>query len=217
MILITKCFKLQTPVFQVFSYNNRSPAFSRILKYTYNFNLCYNNNIPQKGKPLMSSYNKEKIYELFDNENISYERIDHEAVFTMEELDKLEFTKRANVFKNLFLRDAKGKIHYLVSVPENVKVDMKTLQGKINSTRLSFASAERLAKYLSLTQGSVSPLGVLNDVNHEVIIVFDKNVSDNEIIAVHPNDNTSSALIRFAELVTLITKAGNQIMFVDFN
>ena len=165
----------------------------------------------------MGIYTKEETYHLLDEKNISYERIDHEAVFTMEELDKIGFANRANIFKNLFLRDAKGKIHYLVSVPESVHIDMKNLQGKIDSTRLSFASAERMMKYLGLTRGSVSPLGILNDEGREVIVVFADNILPDEIIAVHPNDNTSSALMKFADLVSVIEEHGNQIMYVDFS
>ena len=165
----------------------------------------------------MTVYAKEDIYNLLNENKIAYERIDHEAVYTMEELDKVGFSGRANIFKNLFLRDAKGKIHYLVSVPEHVHIDMKTLQTKINSTRLSFASAERMMKYLGVTQGSVSPFGVFNDTECEVIVVFADNIAPDEIIAVHPNDNTSSALIKFAELVTLIKQHGNNIIYANFS
>ena len=100
---------------------------------------------------------RKKVYEALDKMNIKYEVVEHEPVYTMEDMDRLGLTKKGTLCKNLFLRDAKGKRHFLVTADENTKVDLKSLGKKLGAGNLSFASEERLEKYLGLKQGSVTP------------------------------------------------------------
>jgi len=108
--------------------------------------------------------NKEDIVKLLNEKNIEFELVEHEAVYTMEDIDKLNISEKGTEVKNLFLRDEKGKNHYLILAKEDTKIDMKILKDKISSTRLSFASEERLAKNLALGRGFVSPFGILNKI-----------------------------------------------------
>lgn len=153
----------------------------------------------------------EKVLEKLNQLNINYEIIEHGEVFTIEEMENLEpgTFKGAEICKNLFLRDAKGKKHYLVVVCSDKMVDMKQLQEKINSTRLSFASEERLAKYLKIKKGSVTPLSVINDVNKEVIVVLDEDLYNKELVSVHPNINTCSLLMSFDDVLKVINDNEN--------
>lgn len=157
-------------------------------------------------------YGKEKICELFKVKGISFEMMEHEAVYTMEDMDRVGITGKGTVCKNLFLRDAKGKNHYLITVPEEKRVDLKTLAEQIGSTKLSFASAERLAKYFGVEQGCVSPLGVLNDESRSVVVVFDEELRNNNAVGVHPNDNTASVWLAFRDLRGLIEEHGNEVV-----
>ena len=110
------------------------------------------------------NYGKKEIYSLLEAKGIAFEKLEHEAVYTMEDMDKAGITAKGTVCKNLFLRDAKGKNHFLVTVPEEKQVDLKLLAEIIGSTKLSFASADRLAKYLCVEQGCVSPFGAVDKV-----------------------------------------------------
>ena len=121
---------------------------------------------------------------------------------------------RGLVCKNLFMRDFKGKNHFLLSVPGEKKVDLKSVSEKIGSSKLSFGSAERLMKYLGVEQGSVSPLGILNDESKSVVMVFDSDLKG-KAIGIHPNDNTSTLWIDFDVLCDLITEHGNDIMLIN--
>ena len=94
------------------------------------------------------------------------------------------------------------------------KVDIKSLASNLNSTRLSFASSERLKKYLNVCKGSVSPLGFIYDENSEVIFVFDKELI-NKTIGVHPNRNDYTIFIKFNDLVKLIEEHGKEIVYLD--
>ncbi len=158
---------------------------------------------------MAEEYDKKRIYELLEERGIPYEKLEHEPVFTIEEMQKAGITERGGVCKNLFLRDAKGKQHFLVVVKEETRVDLRKLAEKIGSTKLSFGSAERLAKYLGVQQGSVSPLGVLNNQDHEVMVIFEQGLEGGKI-GVHPNDNTATIWLEFADLEKIIKEAGNR-------
>ena len=154
------------------------------------------------------------ILELLDNKKIEYEIINHKKVYTIEEIKDINLDKKGLIPKNIFLRNGNGKIHYLVTCHPNKKVDIKKLAKDLNSTHLSFASPERLKKYLNVEKGSVSPLGFIYDKNSEVIFVFDKELI-NKTIGVHPNRNDYTIFIRFSVLVKLIEEHGNKIVYLD--
>ena len=161
-------------------------------------------------------YGKQAIYDLLTEKGISFEKLEHEAVYTMEEMDRAGITAMGGVCKNLFLRDAKGKNHYLVTVPEEVQVDLKALPEQLGSTKLSFASVERLETYLAVERGCVSPLGVLNDESKSVVVVFDKNLEGNKAVGIHPNDNTASIWLAFSDLRKVIEEHGNRVILAKF-
>ena len=162
----------------------------------------------------MSGYHKNEVYALLNDKGIPYEAVEHEAVFTMEEMERAGIDAHGCICKNLFLRDAKGRQHYLVTVPDERRVDLKWLSTALGSSKLSFASAERLDTYLKLPQGSVSPLGILNDESRSVIFAADAALASLPAIGVHPNDNTATVWLKAEDLVRLIGEHGNRIHVV---
>lgn len=158
---------------------------------------------------------QQKAFQRLDELNIEYEMIQHSAAFTIEDLETLEIKNKGDIVKNLFLRDANGKRHFLVVVENTKKVDLKKLRRQLECTALSFASEERLEKCLQLTKGSVSPLGIINDANCAVEVVFDKDLVAKEKIGVHPNDNTATVMLSFEDLKKVIEHNGNKIYFVE--
>ena len=121
---------------------------------------------------------KQKVYDKLNKLNINYRTEEHEAIFTIEELDKKGMYNKGEICKNLFLRDGSGKRHFLVVTPGHKEVDLKSVREQIGSSRLSFGSSERLMNCLGLTQGSVSPFGILNDSDRKVELVFDEELKD---------------------------------------
>lgn len=158
---------------------------------------------------------QEKVLERLKELNINFEVIDHPAVFTIEEMDDLKITEQGDVCKNLFLRDEKGKRHFLVVLGKDKKADLKSIQSQLGSTKLSFASAERLDKYLKLEKGAVTPLGVINDVDAAVEVVFDKDLVQKARLGVHPNVNTATVWISFEDLKKVIEENKNKIKYVN--
>ena len=161
-------------------------------------------------------YGKQEIYELLNSKGITYEVLEHKAVYTMEDMDKVGITAKGGVCKNLFLRDAKGKKHFLITIPEERRVDLKALSVKLESTKLSFASAERLSTYLGVGQGCVSPFGVLNDGSCSVTVIFDQSLQFSHAVGVHPNDNTASVWLDFKSLRQVIEEHGNPVKIIKF-
>lgn len=158
---------------------------------------------------------KEKVYEMLDSLGIKYEITDHDPVFTIEEMDEKGISKHGYLCKNLFLRDDNGKRHFLVVLYKDKVVDLKDIRTKIGSSRLSFASAERLKKHLDLEHGQVTPLGVINDVEHKVEVVFDKDLIGKEKVGVHPNDNTATIWLSFSDIEKVVEKNGNAIKYIE--
>ena len=156
-----------------------------------------------------------QIFRELEELDIVYEVIYHPAVFTIEDMDELGISGKGDIVKNLFLRDAKGKKHYLVVLKKDKKADLKSLRTQLGSTALSFASEERLEKYLGLSRGAVTPLGIVNDISCAVEVVFDKDLIGNERLGVHPNENTATVFLSFSSLIRIIEKNGNKIHFVE--
>jgi Ala-tRNA(Pro) deacylase len=157
---------------------------------------------------------QDKVYEMLKELGIEYEMMEHPAVFTIEEMDQLGITEKGGVCKNLFLRDEKGKRHFLVVLEKDKTADLKKIRDQIGSTRLSFASADRLAKHLKLTQGEVTPLGVINDEAHAVEVVLDKDIQGKDSLGFHPNTNTATVWISFDDLMKYLNHFGNKVKFV---
>lgn len=154
------------------------------------------------------------VFEKFAELGIEYERIDHPAIYTMEEMDALGIFEKGIIGKNLFLRDNKGKRHFLVFVYGDKHTDLSAIQDELGIKHVSFGSAERLDKFLGLTKGSVSPLGVINDREAAVEFIIDSDFKNCPCVGVHPNQNTSIVWLSFEDLLKVIKDNGNKIDFI---
>ena len=134
------------------------------------------------------------IYSFLDRHQIAYQRFDHPAVFTCEEAERLCPEMPGRSIKNLLLRDRDGIRHFLVVVPYGKKVDLKALKDLLGVSKLSFASPERLPKYLGVEPGSVSLLGIVNDAEHGVEVVIDEELWG-QSLQCHPLVNTATLVI----------------------
>ena len=160
--------------------------------------------------------NKEMIYDYLNKKNIRYELIEHEAVYTMEDLSKLDIPYPDSDAKNLFVCDDKKENYYLITVKNNKRVNLKDFQKEYHTRPLSFASSDDLFTFLKLTPGAVTPFGLLNDKNLKVKLYLDKEFLDgNHLIAVHPNDNTATVWLKVEDLIDIIRKHGNMVDIIQ--
>jgi len=154
----------------------------------------------EKGRPESVEGRLEKeirVYDLLDSLGIEYERVDHEAAETMEACLAIdEVLAPAVICKNLFLCNTQKTKFYLLMIREDKKFKTKEISHQINSARLSFATAEYMEKFLDITPGSVSVLGLMNDKEKNVQLLIDEDVLKEEYFGCHPCINTSSLRLR---------------------
>jgi Ala-tRNA(Pro) deacylase len=155
------------------------------------------------------------LYNILNSNQISYKKHDHPAVFTCEEADEKCGDIPGARSKNLFLRNRRGNTHYLLIALQDTKVNLKALAGQVDETQLSFASEKQLLKYLGLTPGSVSPFGLINDENHEVIVLVDSGLLEHEVLAYHPNINTATLEISRDDFKKFLEAMGNEVRYID--
>lgn len=148
--------------------------------------------------------NIEKVLNALDNAHITYTYEEHPPIFTIDALDDFDLMHKHLIAKNLFLRNDNGKMHYLIVMAQDKEADLKKLRTEIKSSRLSFASEDRLMKCLGLTKGSVTPLGVINDEEGHVQVFFDKDLIAQPLIGVHPNDNRGTVWLRGEDLIAFL-------------
>jgi Ala-tRNA(Pro) deacylase len=157
-----------------------------------------------------------KLFDLFEALHIDYTLHEHPPVFTVEEANRHWGTLPGAHCKNLFLRNRKGTRHYLVVVISSTNPDLKSLTGDLGEDRLSFASPERLMKHLGLTPGSVSPFGLINDTGREVVVVLDKELENHERVNFHPNVNTATVGLSYADFKKFLNWQGNERRILPF-
>src|SRR5438045_8548468 len=149
------------------------------------------------------------LHEFLTRHAIDAERHEHPAVMTVEESERLVPRLPGAKTKNLFLRDKKGERHLLVTVPHDLSVDLKALGTTLGVDRLGFASADRLMKYLGVSPGSVSLLGLVNDTDHAVEFVIDRRLWDADAVHAHPLVNTATMVIPHAQPERFLAATGH--------
>jgi Ala-tRNA(Pro) deacylase len=156
----------------------------------------------------------QQVYDVLAELQIPYERHEHPPVFTVEEANQHWAGIDAAHCKNLFLRNKKGTIHYLVILEHLKQADLKRLADRLGDDRLSFASPERLMTHLGLLAGSVSPFGLINDRTRQVQVVIDADLKAAERIAFHPNVNTATIVLSWADFQRFLAWRGNPVRFI---
>jgi len=155
------------------------------------------------------------LYQILAENHIEYKRHDHPPVYTVADVERLVPTLPAVKTKNLFLRDKKGRRHFLVAVPAPKRVNIKALGGVIGSGHLSFGSPDRLKKYLGVDPGSVTVLATINDPENAVELIFDEVLWKEEAFQFHPLVNTSTLVISRENLQRFFAKTGHEVRLID--
>ena len=150
-----------------------------------------------------------RVYDFLDSLGIEYTRVDHEAAMTMEACIEIDKALGSKMCKNLFLCNRQETDFYLLMMPGEKPFKTKDLSAQINTARLSFASGEYMEKFLDITPGSLSVLGLMNDTENKVRLLIDKDILESESVGCHPCVNTSSLGIKITDLIQKIVPATN--------
>ena len=148
-----------------------------------------------------------RVYDLLDHLGVDYQRIDHEAAMTMEACAAIDEVLDATICKNLLLCNRQCTVFYLLLLPGDKPFKTSVLSKQIGSSRLSFAGAEYMERFLDITPGSLSILGLMNDKDMQVQLLIDEDVLKGEFIGCHPCINTSSLRLKTADLMEKIIPA----------
>ena len=146
---------------------------------------------------------------------ITFTRHEHPPVATVEEAEQHWAGIDAMHCKNLFLRNQKGNRHYLVILTHSKKADLRAVADQIGDGKLSFASPERLMTHLGVAPGSVSPFGLINDRDHAVRVVLDRDLKSATRLSFHPNINTVTLTIAAADFAKFLESCGNPVQYVN--
>lgn len=155
------------------------------------------------------------VIAVLDNLNIPFEMHEHPPVPTIEEAKKYWTDLEATHCKNIFLRNHKGNRHYLVVLEHTAVLAMRDLEQRLKQGKLTFASANRLHRYLCIEPGSVSPFGLINDTENHVHLFLDENLRSATKISFHPNVNTASVIIAFEDFIRYLDFSGNSYEFIQ--
>ena len=150
--------------------------------------------------------------ELFDILNIHYDLVEHNAVFNCEQAQEVKKLIDGVGCKNLFVTDKLS--FYLIILKDDKKADLKSIAKKIGTKRLSFCSEQQLMDILKLKIGSVSPFGIINDINHKVTLLIDAKLKNKKLLF-YPNDNTKTISIEFDDLIKFIEYEKNKYILIQ--
>ncbi|MCC7644144.1 MULTISPECIES: prolyl-tRNA synthetase associated domain-containing protein [unclassified Janthinobacterium] len=138
-----------------------------------------------------------------------YQQLEHPAVHTIDEALIHVPAMPGLMVKNLFVRDEKGRRHFLVIVPFDKRIDLAALGRLLPASKLSMASPERLLQHLGIMPGSVSLFALIHDEAQSVELVLDQAVWDAEHIQAHPLRNTATVALSHAILVRFLAHTGH--------
>ncbi len=155
-----------------------------------------------------------KLYEILKKLEIDFRYDEHPPVPTIEEAKKYWKDLDAKHCKNLFFRNHKGNRHHLIILEHTQTLSIKDLEKRLKQGKITFASEKRMLKYLNITPGSVSPFGLINDNENHVHLFIDENLLKAKRISFHPNINTATLSLDFADFMKFLEWTGNTFEFI---
>lgn len=157
---------------------------------------------------------QKELYELFEKLSVNFEYHEHPPLATIDDAIVHWKDYNAGRCKNIFFRNHKGDRHYLVILEHLQQLDIHDLEKRLRQGKLSFASDNRLKKYLGLEPGSVSPFGLINDKEKHIHLFIDENLKEFERLTFHPNVNTASIIVSKSDFLKFLDHSGNSYEFI---
>jgi len=155
-----------------------------------------------------------QLYKLLAELNIPFEYHEHPPAPTIEKAIKYWKDLDATHCKNLFFRNHKGNKHYLVILAHTRQMDIHELEKQLKQGKLSFASDQRMMKYLGVTPGSVTPFGLINDTDHHIHVFLDHNLQKSKTITFHPCINTASIIVTWSDFLKFLHWTTNSVEYI---
>ena len=158
---------------------------------------------------------KQKVFDYLDQAGIPDEWYEHPEAPTIEIARQYWRNDGSKHCKNLFFRNHKGNRHYLVVFDCDQQMAIHDLEHRLHQGKLSFASEQRMERYLGLRPGSVSPFGLINDTENHVHLFLDSTLKNQPSLSFHPNDNTATVVISREAFQRFLDICGNSYEYID--
>lgn len=168
---------------------------------------------------------RDNVFRWLDEQGIKYSWYEHPEAPTIEIARQYWRQDGSKHCKNLFFRNHKGNRHYLVCYHCDHNLDIHSLEQRLKAAlqshglaapgKLSFASPERMMKYLGLEPGSVSPFGLINDEEHHVHLFLDAALQQAETLSFHPNDCRGTVVIAKEDFERYLSIVGNTYEYLE--
>ena len=162
---------------------------------------------------------EETVYNYLREHDIPFTSYNHPEGKTIEEAKRWWRDDGPMHCKNLFFRNHKGNKHYLVCFDCDKELDIHYLEQRLKASlqanglpscgKLSFASPERMMRYLGLEPGSVSPFGLINDQDNHVHLFLDEDIRNAALLSFHPNDCRGTVVIKREDFERYLDGVGN--------
>lgn len=168
---------------------------------------------------------QELVLNYLRDHNIPFTCYNHPEGKTIEEAKKWWKDDGSVHCKNIFLRNHKGNRHYLVCFHCDHDLNIHDLEQRLKAVlqasgqpapgKLSFASPERMMRYLGLEPGSVSPFGLINDTDSHVYLFLDANLKHADSLSFHPNDCRGTVVIAHEDFERYLSIVGNSYEYAE--
>lgn len=157
----------------------------------------------------------DNVLAFLDSHGLEYSWYTHTEAPTIEIARQYWRKDGSKHCKNLFFRNHKGNRHYLVVLDSDRDLDIHELEKRLHQGKLSFASPQRMERYLGLQPGSVSPFGLINDTDNHVHLFLDENLKKEASLSFHPNDNHATVVITQEKFMQYLKEVGNSYEFIE--
>ena len=158
---------------------------------------------------------RQRVFGWLDARGIAYTWYEHPEAPTIEIARRYWRDDGSKHCKNLFFRNHKGNRHYLVCFDCERNLAIHDLEHRLRQGKLSFASEQRMERWLGLRPGSVSPFGLINDPARHVHLFLDASLQRLPAYSFHPNDNRSTVVISREEFLRYLAAVGNTYEFIE--
>jgi Ala-tRNA(Pro) deacylase len=154
------------------------------------------------------------IKDYLSNLEINFKEFLHQAVYTCEDAEKFVSGVRGPHLKNLFVKDKKSRRFYLAILPAEERLDMNSL-GKALNDKIKFANEDDLKNFLGVNPGSVSPFGLINDLEHKIKLVVGRKIWDSDFVSFHPNANTETLELSGMDFQKYVKSLDNELVLIN--
>ena len=139
---------------------------------------------------------------------ITFDVVEHPPVFTTEQADSYIEGMEGVRTKSMFLTNRKKTQYYLLIMDDKKRLDMDDFKVQVGADRIRMASLDSLAEKMTLPAGTVSPFGLLNNEEKDILVYFDKDIVSEDVMTFHPNTNEKTIFIKSKDLFRFLESIG---------